>query len=242
MKRRGKCAHETALLPSRPHLPINWFHSSTWHQPLHADEREKKEARGGKEAEVGRQTKQRQKRQAEAALARLTGRKWRQSELGHEWDEIQGGGAGALRGTTLWTEAAPPGRRADCLWIQRASTAEGWEGTTFALVAGDVWARPTGVHLQHVQCYTTPDALQGRSELPPSPSCSAPQQAGPRRPWRQWVMMNDSRPFGDTLLYVWLEDFSRRGSYLSGKSSRSSSDIDKFKSFLCNSGLKLKPR
>lgn len=138
----------------------------------------RKKRRGGKEAEVGRQTKQRQRRQAEAALARLTGRKWRQSELGHEWDEIQGGGAGALRGTTLWTEAAPPGRRADCLWIQRASTAEGWEGTTFALVAGDVWARPTGVHLQHVQCYTTPDALQGRSELPPSPSSLSATTSG----------------------------------------------------------------
>lgn len=130
----------------------------------------RRKRRGGEEEEVGRGTKQRKRRRAEAcgaALARLTGRKWRQSELGRECDEIQEGGAGALRGTTLWTQTTPPGRRAGCLWIPRASTAEGWKGPTFALVAGDVWALPTGVHLQHVQCYITPDALQGRSELPP---------------------------------------------------------------------------
>lgn len=130
----------------------------------------RRKRRGGEEEEVGRGTKQRKRRRAEAcgtALARLTGRKWRQSELGRECDEIQEGGAGALRGTTLWTQTTPPGRRAGCLWIPRASTAEGWKGPTFALVAGDVWALPTGVHLQHVQCYISPDALQGRSELPP---------------------------------------------------------------------------
>lgn len=173
--------------------------------------------RGGEEAEVGRRTKQKKRCRVEAFAARLShgwgGRKWRHSELGRECDEIQGGGAGALQGTTLWTPTAPPGRRAGCLWILRASTAEGWEGPTFALVAGDVWALPTGVHLQHVQCYITPDALQGRSELPPHTLTFTlskwPKQAGPSSPrcWR--VMMDDSRPSGDAVCYFYIERFEQ---------------------------------
>lgn len=120
----------------------------------------------------GKQNRQRKSQEevgsTVSALTRLRRRKWKQRELGHEWDEIRGGDTGALQATTsnVWPKIGPPGRRASNLWIRCSSTAEGWEGSTF-LVARDVCALRKGAPLQHVQCYIIPDALQGRSSKVP---------------------------------------------------------------------------
>lgn len=157
-----------AIPPPSAHQLIPFFNLTS---PLHADEEKTKEKRRRRVKQWwgGKQNRQRKSREevgsALSALTRLRRRKWRQLQLGHWWDEIWGGDAGAQQGTTsnAWPIFGPPGRRACNLWILRPSTAEGWEGSTFTVVARDVCALQKGVPLQHVQCYVIPDALQGRS-------------------------------------------------------------------------------
>lgn len=161
------------ILPPSAHQLTSFFNlTSSFHTD---EEKKKKRRRSEKQRWGGKQNRQRKSREevgsTVSALTRLRRRKWRQLELGHEWDEIRGGDTGALQATTsnVWPKIGPPGRRASNLWILCSSTAEGWEGSTF-LVARDVCALRKGAPLQHAQCYIIPDALQGRSSKVPLPS------------------------------------------------------------------------
>lgn len=146
---------------------------------LHTDKKKKKnKRRREKQRWGGKQTGKRRKSGEEvgstlSALTRLRRRKWQQLELGHT-SEMKFGEETlqrsrrrhlkrALKLDRLEGKPAVSGSRPPL----PPPTAEGWEGSTFTLVARDVCALREGIPFQHVQCYVIPDALQSKSAAVP---------------------------------------------------------------------------